>query len=129
MKIHHIAIWAKDIEKMKAFYIRYFNCTSGNKYINHAKLFESYFLDFENGTRLEIMSIPQLKENSEQKKEIYAGINHFAISTGSQDSVNELTEKLKNDGYTIMSHPRRTGDGYFESVVLDPEGNRIEITE
>lgn len=128
MHIHHVALWVRDIEMMKNFYVKYFKCTHGEKYINPEKGFESYFLNFEGKAKLEIMkmdSIPTRNTECDQ----YTGIIHFAISTGDRDAVIQLTDRMKADGYTVISHPRETGDGYFESVILDPEGNRVEITE
>jgi len=127
MYIEHIAIWVKDIEIMKFFYEKYFNCYSNEKYHNQNKQFESYFLNFKNGARLELMKMPQIPENMNSYIEQYIGINHIAIKMISKEEVNKLTEKIKNDGYIIISEPRETGDGYFESCILDPENNRIEI--
>ncbi len=97
------------------------------KYTNPVRNFESYFLSFENGCRLEIMTKPDLRENESSYKSQQFGIIHFAFSAGSKQKVNELTETLRNDGYTIAGEPRTTGDGYYESVILDPEDNIIEI--
>lgn len=128
MRIEHIAIWSKDIERLKAFYTNYFNCYAGEKYINPKKKFESYFLSFESGARLEIMQMPSIKERNENSSDQTMGLIHFAISVGSKEVVDTLTEKLRKDGHKIVGEPRTTGDGYYESVVLDPEQNRIEIT-
>ena len=127
MKIEHIAIYAEDIEKLRDFYTRYFGLTCGSKYENKLKMFTSYFLYFGEGkTRIEIMNIPVLPQGSEANRSL--GLAHFAISVGSKEKVNELTEQLRADGYTIVSEPRTTGDGYYESAVADPEGNYVEIT-
>jgi len=128
MKIEHIAIWAKDIEKLKNFYANYFQATVGPKYFNTKKNFESYFLNFDSGCRLEIMQMPGIPESKNDALQQFTGIIHFAISVDSKEIVDKLTERLRNDGYEIVGEPRTTGDGYYESVVLDPEGNRIEIT-
>lgn len=125
-KIEHVSIWVKDLEKIKMFYHKYFHTISNNKYINKEKDFMSYFLTFENGCRLEIMSKTSIKD-IDRSKEFY-GYAHLAISVGSIEKVLELTDNLRKDGYTVFSEPRTTGDGYFESVILDPEGNKIEIT-
>jgi lactoylglutathione lyase len=128
MKIEHIAIWVEDIETMRRFYTTYFNAVSGVKYINPNTSYTSYFLSFgKNGARIELMHRPDITENP-NRKNITKGLAHFAISTGSAAAVNELTERLRADGYTIASEPRTTGDGYYESVASDPEGNHIEIT-
>ena len=129
MRIDHLAIWTHDLEKMRVFYEKYFNVTAGEKYINPKKNFESYFLNFENGCRLEIMKMPDIPASENDVYKQFTGLIHFAISTGSKEQVDTLTEQLRADGYEIVGEPRTTGDGYYESVVLDPEGNRIEITE
>lgn len=128
MKIEHIAVWVKDLEKTRTFYQKYFRAVSSNeKYMNPVKKFESYFLSFDNGCRLEIMTRPDLKESENSYEFQQFGIIHFAFSAGSKEKVNELTETLRKDGYTIAGEPRTTGDGYYESVILDPENNIIEI--
>jgi lactoylglutathione lyase len=128
MNIEHIAIWAKDIERMKKFYERYFNAKSGEKYFNHTKNFESYFLTFDSGCRLEIMQMPGIPPSQNDIYKQFTGLVHFAISVGSKQTVDSLTDNFRKDGYEIVGEPRTTGDGYYESVVLDPESNRIEIT-
>lgn len=128
MKIHHIAIWVKDLEKMKKFYLNYFNCRSNNKYRNINTLFESYFLEFSEGTKLELMKMPSIPDNMNDIYKQYIGLIHFSISVGDKETVIALTEKLNADGYKIVSDAEETGDGFFESCVLDPEENRIEIT-
>jgi lactoylglutathione lyase len=128
MKIEHIAIWVSDLEKVRSFYELYFNATSGEKYINLIKNFESYFLTFQGGSRLELMQMPGIPKSANDVYKQFTGLIHFAISTGNKESVDRLTEQLRSDGYEIADEPRITGDGYYESVVLDPEGNRIEIT-
>jgi lactoylglutathione lyase len=126
MRIEHAAIWAKDLEKMKTFYCIYFQGSASEKYTNSQKQFSSYFISFESGTRLEIMHRPGLEKSPQSIK---YGLVHLAFSAGSKESVDRLTERLRDDGYTITGNPRTTGDGYYESVVLDPEGNQLEITE
>jgi lactoylglutathione lyase len=128
MKINHIAIWSKDIEKLRVFYEKYFGAQSNKKYINSIKKFSSYFLSFDNETRLEIMEMDSITESNTVNGKGYFGLTHFAISVGSEERVIELHEQLKADGYTVFSEPRNTGDGYFESVILDPDGNQLEIT-
>ncbi|MDR2981727.1 MAG: VOC family protein [Puniceicoccales bacterium] len=126
MKIEHLAVWADNLELLRQFYMTYFDVTSGEKYVNPSKKFTSYFLYFgEDKTRLELMHIPEI-ENPASKGNL-KGLAHFAISVGGKDAVNALTERLRGDGYTIASEPRTTGDGYYESAVLDPEGNYLEI--
>lgn len=128
MKIEHLAIWVDDLEVMKSFYTRYFDLSCGEKYTNPVKKFSSYFLQFgDGGARIEIMARPDIPGHS-GRRGLVKGIAHFAISVGNKDIVNELTERMRADGYIIESEPRTTGDGYYESVVLDPEGNQVEIT-
>jgi lactoylglutathione lyase len=127
MKIDHLALWTFDLERSRLFYEKYFDAKAGDKYFNPKKDFESYFLSFNDGCRLEIMQMPgviQLDRRGIQ----HTGLIHFAVSVGDKVAVDTLTEKLRKDGYEIVGEPRMTGDGYYESVVLDPDGNRIEIT-
>ena len=128
MKIEHIALWAKDIDNLKSFYEKYFNAKSNSKYTNTRKKFSSYFLSFDSDTRLEIMQMPSVPDSKGDRFDEFLGYFHLAFSVGSEDKVNALTSKLSDDGYEVVDGPRRTGDGYYESVVFDPENNRIEIT-
>jgi lactoylglutathione lyase len=128
LKIEHIAIWSRDIEKLKSFYTDYFGGTAGDKYMNSQKQFESYFITFESGARLELMQMPTIPNNLNSIEEQYLGIIHIAFSVGSKEKVCSLTEILRNAGHAVISEPRFTGDGYYESCVLDIDGNRIEIT-
>jgi len=129
MRIEHIAFWVKDLERMKEFYQKYFGAVSNEKYHNPLKHFQSYFLSFNNGCRLEIMTKPDIKESGNTYDSQQYGIIHLAFSTGSKEKVDGLTETLRKDGYEIAAEPRTTGDGYYESVILDPENNIIEITD
>lgn len=124
MKIHHIAIWTFHLEKLREFYTRYFNGTSNEKYINSQKGFESYFISFESGATLELMS--RIDVQNVPIEENRLGLTHLAFSFESQEAILSLTEQLRTKGYHIVGEPRISGDGYFESVVLDPDGNRIE---
>lgn len=126
MRIEHLAIWAGDIEAMRCFYMKYFGMQSNDMYVNKNKGFRSYFLSWEGeNTRLELMS-QEGKADSQPNK--MKGLAHFALSVGSEERVLELTEQLRKDGYDVLSEPRHTGDGYFESAIGDPEGNYVEIT-
>ncbi len=126
MKIEHIAMYVRDIEGAKAFFEKYFNAASNQKYCNVIKNFSSYFLSFESGARLEIMHKPEIIEKADN---ICTGYVHLAFSVGSKEKVNELTERLQADGYEIASPVRTTGDGYYESCIIGFENNLIEITE
>ncbi|MCT4663487.1 MAG: VOC family protein [Tissierellales bacterium] len=126
-KIEHIAIWSKDIERLKDFYIKYFRAKANDGYHNKTKGFRSYFLSFDDGSRLEIMNMDGILE-IEKSDSQYLGYSHLAMNVGTKDDVIELTERIRCDGYEVVGEPRTTGDGYFESVILDPDGNRIEIT-
>lgn len=125
MQIDHIALWTKDIERIRTFYLKYFACKSNEKYINKKKQFSSYFLSFADGARIELMS--RVDVTTEQKSD-RIGLAHFAISVGTREKVDALTVQIRRDGYIIESEPRLTGDGYYESVILDPEKNKIELT-
>lgn len=128
MKIEHIALWAKDIEKIRNFYETYFEAKSNDKYFNPDKHFSSYFLTFKSGARLEIMQMPLIPETENDPYNQFTGLIHIAFSVGSIEKVNTLTNRLVADGYEVIDGPRTTGDGYYESVILDPENNRVEIT-
>jgi lactoylglutathione lyase len=128
IRIEHIAVWTEDIERLASFYCAYFGATAGRKYLNPAKGFESRFVSFDSGARLEIMHTSSLQPVEHPPGAQRMGLTHLAVSVGSEERVNELTERLRCDGYPVLDGPRRTGDGYYESVVLDPDGNRIEIT-
>ena len=127
MKINHIAVYVRDLELTKVFYEKYFNATANNLYHNPKTGLRTYFLTFEGGTRLEIMHKPDLPEIGISGEHL--GYIHLAFSVGRKSAVDALTERLRNDGYTVLSEPRTTGDGYYESCVADPDGNRIEIVE
>ncbi|MDE5556627.1 MAG: VOC family protein [Ruminococcus sp.] len=125
MRIEHIAMYVIDLEKTKDFFVKYFNAVPNNMYHNKKTDFRSYFLSFDEGTRLEIMNKPQVNNIKDNKRTGYA---HIAFSLGSVENVNRLTAQLKADGYIIISEPRTTGDGYYESCIVDLEGNHIELT-
>lgn len=124
IRVDHIGIWTIDIEKVKEFYVRYFGCSVNEKYVNPTKQFESYFLSFENGVRIEIM---KRSGKMESRSDHSAGLAHISIAVGSREEVDNLTARMEKEGVIIESKPRLTGDGYYESSVLDPENNRIEI--
>ena len=126
MKIEHIAMYVEDLEKARDFFIRYFGATSNELYHNPRTGFRSYFLSFSGGARLEIMHKPGM--DTAPKALARTGFIHAAFSLGSKEAVDALTARLKADGYTVISGPRTTGDGYYESCILDIEGNQIEIT-
>ena len=130
MRIDHLALWTFDLERIRLFYEKYFDAKAGLKYFNPKKNFESYFLSFTDGSRLEIMQMPGIipLDSGHSKEKQHTGLIHFAISVGNKSNVDSLTEQLRIDGYEVVGEPRLTGDGYYESVVLDPDGNRIEIT-
>ncbi|WP_421802690.1 VOC family protein [Flagellimonas sp.] len=128
MKIEHIAIWTSDLEKMKDFYLHFFELESNEKYYNPKKEFSSYFLSFEEGARIELMHRPDISEFMDNM-DAQLGLTHFAISVGSKEKVDALTETIRKNGFKVIGEPRTTGDGYYESVIADPEGNLIEITE
>ena len=126
MRIEHIAMYVNDLEKTKDFFVKYFNAISNEGYHNKTTDFRSYFLSFEDGARLEIMNKPQMMDD--EKGLNRTGYIHIAFSLGSKEAVDLLTEKMKKDGYDVISGPRTTGDGYYESCIIGIEGNQIEIT-
>jgi lactoylglutathione lyase len=128
LKINHVAIWTNQLEAMKTFYCQYFKGKAGHKYHNKRKEFESYFISFDEGARIELMTMPDIVELEAHQLLSCLGLAHFALSVGSEMEVIRITEKLRSDGYVIASEPRVTGDNYYESVVLDPDGNCVEIT-
>lgn len=142
MKVEHVAMYVKDLEKAKEFFVKYFGAASNAGYHNERTGFRSYFLELDEGARIEIMNKPGLdklnkaendtmdektnKIQGEEKDKL--GYAHIAFSVGSREKVDELTQQMREDGYHVVSGPRTTGDGYYESCILDLEGNRIEIT-
>jgi lactoylglutathione lyase len=128
MKIEHLALWTTDIDRCIAFYATYFGATAGPRYHNPAKGFTSHFLTFDGGSRLEVMASTTLSLGESVPRVQRLGLTHFAIALGSDEAVDRLTERLRADGFPILDGPRRTGDGYYESVTLDPDGNRVELT-
>ena len=129
MRIDHIALWTQDLERCKQFYACYFGAVVGANYVNPVKGFTSCFLSFSDGARIEVMKTTMISPIVMPPGAQRMGLTHMAISVGSAERVDELARKLIDDGFPIVDGPRRTGDGYYESVVLDPDGNRIEITE
>ena len=126
MRIEHIAMYVNELEKTKEFFEKYFNAISNEGYHNKITDFRSYFLSFEEGARLEIMNKPQMMDD--EKGLNRTGFVHIAFSLGSKEAVDILTERMKSDGYNVISGPRTTGDGYYESCIIGIEGNQIEIT-
>lgn len=126
MAYDHGAFRVSNLEKAKDFFIKYFNATANSGYFNKTINFQSYFLSFSNGARIEIMKRPGIEENN--KALIHAGYIHIAFSLGSKEKVDELTNRLKDDGYNVISGPRTTGDGYYESCIVGIEENQIELT-
>ena len=126
MKIDHIAMYVNDLDAAKDFFVKYFDARANDGYHNKSTDFKSYFLTFEDGARLEIMNNPDIKDL--EKDATRTGYIHIAFSVGSKEKVDRLTEQLKSDGYDVISGPRTTGDGYYESCIIGIEDNLIEIT-
>ena len=126
MVIEHIAMYVNDLDGARDFFIKYFGAASNGLYHNPGTGFRSYFLTFSDGARLEIMNKADMEDR--EKPLARTGFIHVAFSVGSKEQADELTDKLKADGYSVLSGPRTTGDGYYESCILDLEGNQIEIT-
>lgn len=126
MRIEHIAIWVEDIELLRSFYMKYFKLSCNDKYVNPKRGYTSYFLSFPSGkTRIELMHIANIEDPVSRGN--LKGLAHLAIAVDCKEVVDSLTERLRKDGYVITGEPRTSGDGYYESVILDPEGNVIEI--
>ena len=128
MRIEHVALWTKNLERFKHFYVTYFGAIAGDEYVNQAKSFRSCFLSFAEGARIEVMTTTTLSPVTLEPGTERMGLTHLAIAVGSPLRVDELTTQLRANGFSILDGPRRTGDGYYETVVLDPDGNRVEIT-
>ena len=126
MKIEHIALYVNNLEEARDFFVKYFDASSNDGYHNVKTDFRSYFLTFGDGSRLEIMTKPDLTDSGDLLNRF--GYAHLAFSTGSKDAVDQLTARLNAEGYPVISGPRTTGDGYYESCILGFEGNVIEIT-
>jgi lactoylglutathione lyase len=126
MKIEHVAMYVTDLEAARDFFLKYLDGTSNDGYHNKNTDFRSYFISFEDGARLELMTKPEIV--NAEKPLSRTGYAHIAFSVGSKEKVDELTEKLRADGYEVVSGPRTTGDGYYESCIVAIEGNQIEIT-
>ena len=127
MKIEHVALYVNDLERAREFFIKYFGATSNDGYHNPVKKFRSYFLSFEDGSRLELMNKAEMDDA--EKTLNRTGFIHIAFSVGSSEGVDALTARLRADGFEVIGEPRRTGDGYYESCIVDFEGNQIELTE
>lgn len=127
MKIDHVAVYVDDLERAKNFWVKYFGATANDMYHNPITGLKTYFLTFGSDCRLEIMSRPDMEKTG--RPVLSKGYAHVAMSVGCREQVDMITHRLQGDGYTVLSGPRVTGDGYYESCVLDAEGNVIEITE
>lgn len=126
MRMEHAAMYVNNLEKAREFFVTYFGGRSDAGYHNRTSDFRSYFISFDDGARLEIMTRPEM---SDQKKELSrTGYIHLAFSLGSREQVDLLTERLKAGGYKVLSGPRMTGDGYYESCIVGVEENLIELT-
>ena len=129
MRLNHVALWADDIESVRLFYMKYFGALCNDRYVNESKKFTSYFLSFDEGTAcIELMNRPDILDTPFNRGQV-KGLAHLSISVGSREAVDELTRRLQTDGYTVIGQPRLTGDGFYESTILDPEGNNVEIPE
>jgi lactoylglutathione lyase len=124
-RLEHVALWARDIDALAAFYAHWFGARIGARYENPRKGFASRFLEFAGGARLEIMARGDIAARGEGEQ---LGLAHLAIAVGDEAAVDDLAARLVAAGISIADGPRRTGDGYYECVVRDPEGNRLEIT-
>ena len=129
MTLEHVAIWTNQLEVLKEYYIKYFGGISNEKYNNRSTGFNSYFLSFASGARLELMSMPAIPVNQNDTiQRQHLGIIHLAFGVSTMDEVEEKASQLQADGFPILRGPRKTGDGYYEFETLDPDNNRIEVT-
>ncbi len=126
MRIDHVAMYVNDLEAARDFFIKYLGGRSNDGYQNEDTGFRSYFICFDDGARLEIMNKPEMEDLNKTRNR--TGYSHIAFSVGSREEVDRLTERLRNDGYDVISGPRTTGDGYYESCIVGVEENQIEIT-
>ena len=126
MKIEHVALFFNDLEGARDFFIKYFGAVSNEGYHNEITDFRSYFLSFDSGARLEVMNKPALAEGIKDVET--TGYSHIAFSLGSKEEVDRLSKQFTEDGFEVLRGPRTTGDGYYESCIVDMEGNMIEIT-
>ena len=124
-RLEHVALWVRDVDGVAGFYARYFGARVGERYENSRKGFHSRFLAFESGARLEVMARTDVVTRGTGEA---LGLAHVAIAIGDEAAVDALAERFRSEGLTVVDGPRRTGDGYYECVVLDPEGNRVEVT-
>jgi len=128
MIIEHIALWTKDLERLKEYYTKYFGATCNKKYVNTTTDFQSYFLTFDGSARLEIMTKPGIPENQNDFVDSqHMGLTHIAFGVETEKEVNEMAGRLENDGFRILRGPRISGDGYYEFETPDPDGNRLEV--
>lgn len=125
MKIDHVAMYVNDLDAVKNFFVKYFNAVAGSKYSNFRNDFSNYFLKFDDGSRLEIMTRNSAVDAD--KVRYRTGFHHIAISVGDRKDVDDLMKKFDSDGVIVVSGARTTGDGYYAAVVVDPEGNEVEI--
>lgn len=126
IRLEHVALYVRDLEAAKEFFVKYFGAFPSSLYHNQRTDFKSYFLRFNGGAKLEIMTRPELSDQNNTK--MRTGYIHLALSVGSADEVDRLTRILEDNGYAVASRPRTTGDGCYESCIIGPEGNLIEIT-
>ena len=126
MKIEHIAIWTKDLDRLKDYYVRFFNGKSNQKYLNPKTQFESYFISFQSGCRLELMTIPNIETKGNNSLN-HTGIAHLAFEVNSKHEVDLKAKELEIAGFPILKGPRITGDGYYEFETIDVDGNKIEV--
>ena len=128
IKIDHVAIWTANLEEMKDYYVRFFGGRANEKYVNRETLFESWFISFESGARLELMRRPGIPGNlNDREGKQHMGLIHLSFGTETMQMVRDKARELEEAGFRILRGPRKTGDGYYEIETLDPDGNRIEV--
>jgi len=128
IRLEHAAIWTNDLERLKEYYVNHFGGIPNEKYVNPTKQFESYFLEFSGGARMELMRKPGILPNENDTIAQHLGLIHLAFGVSNREEVDAKATELRNAGFPILSGPRATGDGYYEFETLDPDGNRLEVT-
>lgn len=127
MKLHHVAIWVNDLNKIKDYYMQHFGAVVNELYVNKTTGLNSYFLSFPSGSQIEILYRPDIPDNLNDTIAQYKGYTHLAFEVESREEVDSKAKELQAAGYPILRGPRVTGDGYYEFETLDPENNRLEV--
>jgi len=126
--LEHVALWTTRLEQLKDFYVDHFEGVAGPRYENRSKGFASYFVTFAGGSRLEVMQMPSVPRSLDDVHRQFTGFIHISFAPDSAAEIDRLTAVLEDAGCAVLERPHTTGDGYYESVILDPDGNRVELS-